>query len=810
MKTYNIKEIKTTNLSSIIEELKTRVTITEVVDKLNLSLLLNLQKTGNELQGDCPTGHPSANHKCFSIDTDENLYHCFSCGESGNVVQLVALVNNTGIYQATRWVVDNLAPDLSEKFQEFEDGLTEEQKEFHQRSYLYELIYQEGKRLLYEPIGQTIIDYLVNQRGYDKALLPKTEFIFWDQDQNIRQFLKTKAPHFSEQIDKLNLQGAFGDHFRLAIPYRNRNGMITGFMKRAHQPKGFTINGKPDIRWDSTPGLEKTDIFGLHRIRKEDTLIIVEGYPDAAYFPALGISNIVALGQGAFSENYLEGFQSKKIKRIILALDNDDTGFKNSEAICTRFADSDIEVFIIDPASLSPHKDPDEYVKAKAQPTFQSLINNASSGPKWMVKRMISKYNISLDLYRRKAIDAVMVYADSLRSPLACKEALDEMVVALNLSPELLETEFKRVQEQGAAQRLQEGVSNLDREIKQLIAAGKYDEAADRIAEQPTELLSEFRSQHQSVEITLADFLKEKQAKDYSRIPGERLGYEFKTLSDIDAVLSGLQSGLYIIGADPNVGKTALMVSMSIDLLDSNPDAAILFFTMDDGRDTIISRFLAGKTQMEINQVQCKPDPANEVLMSDGYRWISDKAISNQLDIKETQESFSMSMLEGYVRNHPRREKLIVFIDGLYNVPMERSFSSIREENIERANRIKQLVKLYNIPMIATAEFRKRTNEDASKKARSIHDLMETSKYGYNADVVWLLTPQNQADYKKLPEPIIEMEFAKNKLSSYRDAMQLTFVRAKSIMKPLVSLTGPTIVKPLVSLTGPTIQKGAE
>ena len=181
MKTYNIKEINTVNLGSIIEELKTRVTINEVVDKLNLTQLLNLQKTGNELQGDCPTGHPSTNHKCFSIDTDENLYHCFSCGESGNIVQLVALFNKTGIYQATRWVVDNLAPDLSEKFQELEDSLSEEQKEFNQRSYLYELIYQEGKRLLYEPIGQTIIDYLVNHRGYDKALLPKTEFIFWDQ-----------------------------------------------------------------------------------------------------------------------------------------------------------------------------------------------------------------------------------------------------------------------------------------------------------------------------------------------------------------------------------------------------------------------------------------------------------------------------------------------------------------------------------------------------------------------------------------------------------------------------------------------------
>ena len=112
MKTYNLKITNSVNLGSIIEELKTRVTIAEVTDKLNLTSLLNLQKTGNELQGDCPTGHTLAGHKCFSVDTKNSLYYCFSCKESGNIVQLVALVNKTGLYQATRWVVDNLAPDF--------------------------------------------------------------------------------------------------------------------------------------------------------------------------------------------------------------------------------------------------------------------------------------------------------------------------------------------------------------------------------------------------------------------------------------------------------------------------------------------------------------------------------------------------------------------------------------------------------------------------------------------------------------------------------------------------------------------------
>ena len=39
----------------------------------------------------------------------------------------------------------------------------------------------------------------------------------------------------------LPLSGHFGDYFDVAIPYRNRQGKITGFIKRASEPKGEPI-----------------------------------------------------------------------------------------------------------------------------------------------------------------------------------------------------------------------------------------------------------------------------------------------------------------------------------------------------------------------------------------------------------------------------------------------------------------------------------------------------------------------------------------------------------------------------------------
>ena len=106
--------------------------------------------------------------------------------------------------------------------------------------------------------------------------------------------------------------------------------MITGLLKRSTNPKGeniTTYDGKEykDQRWDSTAGTNKDDLFGLDKINivsneKEneekkkiiDTLIILEGYPDAIYLPTLGLNNVVAIGQGVLGEKHLNGLKSQR------------------------------------------------------------------------------------------------------------------------------------------------------------------------------------------------------------------------------------------------------------------------------------------------------------------------------------------------------------------------------------------------------------------------------------------------------------------------------------------------------------------
>jgi DNA primase len=793
-----------TSINDIIAQLKSQISIEQVADALGLKQRLSLTETGKSLQGDCITGHSSRGHKCFSIETEKNYFNCFSCRISGDIIELVQQSEQTGKLEAIRYLASTFHPDILALIEELESNLTDEKRLQYQRSTLYQAIYREGKRLLQEPVGAQIMTYLENERGYDRTLIEKTDFIYWDTESRIRQFLLSKYPDKQDQIHELKLVGSGGDDFRLAIPFKDRNGIFTGFLKRAHVKEGFNDG----IRWDSTPGMQKSDIFGLHRIRNQDTVVIVEGYPDATYFPALGVTNIVALGQATISEKYFEGLRSKNIRRIILALDNDITGNTNTQKICKLLADSEYQVFVIDPASYGSHKDPDEYVKANGIVAFKALVDQALSASEWYVTKMLSNYPTSTEVGMREALSEALDFADSLSSPIDCAQVIDQIQKALNIAPEILQLEFQRVKDRQSKDRLKKNVSDLNSVIRKLIDEGKDEEAVRLLVEKPSEYLSEFSARKVVPEQSTIEFIQFKKDRDSKRQPNERLGFELKTFSEIDTYLNGLQKGLYIIGAYPNVGKTAFMTSICIDVLDSNKDASVLFFTMDDSRDTIINRFLAGKADLAINSVQVgQSEPLQQIKLEKAYEWLHDMALQKRFEVREMNEALTMDTIEHIIRMHPKRENLLVFIDGVYNVPLDGKFDSLRTQNIERANRIKQLVKFFNLPVIVTAELRKKQGDvkfttNNATTVPTMHDLMESGKYGYNADVVWLIYPENESSYRSEEKPRIKISFEKNKLSSNRDVMTMEFYRSHSSMKPAplfhMALPAPLVEVPSV------------
>lgn len=300
---------------------------------------------------------------------------------------------------------------------------------------ILERIYEIGKEKLFTEEGKDELKYLTDVRGYDLETLKKTEWFYLPEDYDIKMELINENQDWKADVGKLKLQGHFGDNFRLAFPYRNNEGMITGFLKRATNPKGISVStydGKQhdEVRWDSTPGLKKDDLFGLDKVEKdEDTLLIVEGYPDAIYLQAKGIKNIVAVGQGKFSEKHLVGLKKRKIKNVIISFDNDDVGPDNTEtAVKMILEKTNITPYVIDPKEYGKDKDPDEYFKANGFTALNNIINEKPvHGAQWIIVKLIEGYDKLNPINKQKAEEKVFEILLLIRDERAIAELHKEL-----------------------------------------------------------------------------------------------------------------------------------------------------------------------------------------------------------------------------------------------------------------------------------------------------------------------------------------------------------------------------------------------
>ena len=604
-----------------VDYIKSNIRIEDVINRL---AGLNLTKTGNSLQGDCPSGHASQGGRCFSVNIDQNYYHCFHCGSGGDVISLVELVQSCSFTEALQWFKEN----YNLEFPVHESTSVREVKEdndYYNRQFLNEEIVKNGKVLLHNnKQGELALKYLVEDRGYDSELLQQTEWLYLPQANYLKEQLENKYPSLSKQINELKLVGYFGDGFRLAFPYRDRNGRITGFLKRALEPKGITVktsDGKEhtNVRWDSTPGTKKEDLFNLNNCKGYDSILIVEGYPDALYLPALGLKNVVAIGQGILSESHLRGLKENKIKKVIISFDNDQpkedgtiTGRENTvKAVELLNAYTDIDVYVIDPLMMESCKDPDELVKAKGVDELVGIMNNAISAEKWMAELIISRYDLKNDQQWKNALDEILDYDYRIKNQL-------KSTIFLNVAGSLLELNYDELKEYAhsykekvAREAAIESCLNYNKKAEGYLHSGNiegYIKTTEEAVKNSKLLIGRAAAED---DIPLGKFLWDKYDREKLR-DADLLGYRLNKFPQIARNIDGVQPGFYLIGADTNIGKTAFATNLFLDILDSNANVKGIYFSLDDNKNIILNRFLGIESGLPLNKLQRKRDDLND------------------------------------------------------------------------------------------------------------------------------------------------------------------------------------------------------
>lgn len=569
------------------EKLKASIRIEDVIDHLDLRHKLAMKPVGGYLVGKCIAGHDSKSSQCCKLGPGWGHLHCFSCNESFDIIELIQREKGLNFVESCKYLAETFRTDLLEELKR--GGFTMPEKTSYSASHLYEMIFQYGKELLFAPEGKEALDYLVEVRGYDPAKLQATEWIYWPQDAEIRKHLKSKLPKERQQeAASIKLNGNGGDLFRTALPYRDRFGKILGFAKRATVKEGISDDEGKTHRWSYTSGLKKDDPFNIYRCRREKQLILVEGLPDAAYLPSLGIKNIAATGQGELSAKHIESLKIYEIERVIIVFDNDAKDSKGeigsiekAKKASELLERNGIEAFILPPHLLAPFKDPDEYVKANGPEAFKKLIEEkAQARVRWLPSYFAYKYDLATDIGRFTALGgASKAYAqieDEFSKSIFKREIEAIFELPSNEIDTILAKALKEQKTQDEADKYKQSLE----EAQQLLSQGDLVKAS--------QLLSKLKKEDKAEAFRLKPYTVENLRADLSNIQeGLKTGYK-----SIDKTIQIPQEAITIIAGRPSHGKTTTLLNFFVNMVKLYPDREFYFFSYEEPKNQILLKIL--------------------------------------------------------------------------------------------------------------------------------------------------------------------------------------------------------------------------
>lgn len=381
----------------IIDEVKSANDIVDVV-----SQYVNLKRQGTTFFGPCPFHREKT--PSFAVTPDKQIYHCFGCGEGGNVVRFIMRAENISFKEAIEFLAERAKITLPTTDYR-DEGLSQDEfkmREYH-KSQMYE-INKEAGRFFYNNIEKSnqAKEY-ITKRKLSYNTVRRFGLGFALDDNGLYKYLKEKG--FKEEdmlatglIGK-NDRGYLYDKFknRLMFPIFDVRGRVVAFGGRAlasHEelkaqriPK--YVNSPENLVY--TKGRH---LYGLNLAKKNSEkmkrILVVEGYMDVISPHQVGITHVVAsLGtalteaQGKLLRQYAE--------EVVLSYDSDAAGQK---AIMRGIEIMQSLGVMVKVLQMEGAKDPDEFVLKYGPERFEKLINNSLSAVEYKIKMLKQNYNL--------------------------------------------------------------------------------------------------------------------------------------------------------------------------------------------------------------------------------------------------------------------------------------------------------------------------------------------------------------------------------------------------------------------------------
>ena len=440
--------------NEMINEIRNKVDIVEII-----SNYIPLTQRGKNYFGVCPFHDDHS--PSMSVSKEKQIFTCFSCGATGNVFTFVADYEHIGFYDAVRMLGNKVGYNL---------GNSKITKNKNDEAYnIYKLSTKFYQNNLNTNLGKNAMEYL-EKRKIDKETIKKFQIGLSIPKLSLTDYLLNKQINLKKLVE-LGISNDNGtDLFvnRIMFPLYDLEGNIVAFSGRIYNTKDASkyINTK-----ETSIFKKGTILYNYHNakemLKKNDSIIVMEGFMDVIRANTIGITNCVAtMGTALTKQNAT--LLKKMANNIILCFDGDKAGEEATTNAINILKEIDVNPKVV---RLEEELDPDEYILKYGADKFKTKIANPHNSIDFLMDIHKSDKNLADIEDISKYIDESIKDLSSVEDDVLVELTINKLSGEFNISYDILKNKYLNLK------------NNAQKQNKEIISVNKpklnqYDKAA--------------------------------------------------------------------------------------------------------------------------------------------------------------------------------------------------------------------------------------------------------------------------------------------------------------------------------------------
>ena len=374
------------DFTDFIQQVKRANDIADVIGSY-----LELRSRGTTLFARCPFHGEKTGS--FSVNRNMQIFHCFGCGESGDVIGFVQKYESCSFMEALEILAKRANLKMPETASQKQDKEYSERKK---KRDIYLDICRETAvfyyKCYYASLGEVARKY-VESREFDPETVKKFGIGYSPDRYSLVKYLESKNFDMQDCLKAGVVQQSQNSGIvdalsgRLIIPIFNMQGKVIAFGGRGLDEKTIAF-GKYKNTSDTPLFTKKDNLFALNvaKEQKQQTalpnLVVVEGYMDVIAMYQAGFRRAVASMGTSLTENQAK-LLSRLTDTVYICYDGDAAGQKATVRGMDILDNAGLEVRVM---SVPENLDPDEYIKKYGKDAFEKLIDQALPLPDYKLK----------------------------------------------------------------------------------------------------------------------------------------------------------------------------------------------------------------------------------------------------------------------------------------------------------------------------------------------------------------------------------------------------------------------------------------